>query len=94
MNLANFLPEQFRTQHILFSADAVHPRSHSEQVKFGLEYTYINFLSLRVGYVSHADEQSFSYGFGIKRFGFAFDYAYTPFGVFDKVQRFTLRFSI
>lgn len=94
MNLANILPEQFRTQHILFSADAVHPRSHSEQVKFGLEYTYINFLSLRVGYVTHADEQDVSYGFGIQRFGFAFDYAYTPFGVFDKVQRFTLRFSI
>jgi len=29
----------------------------------------------------------------ISKFGFAFDYAYTPFGVFQKVQRMTARFS-
>jgi hypothetical protein len=31
---------------------------------------------------------------GIQRFGFGFDYAYTPFGVFDKVQRFSVKFAL
>jgi hypothetical protein len=55
---------------------------------------YLDFLSLRIGYLSHTDEQDFTFGVGVEQFGFAFDYAYTPFGVFDKVQRFTLRFSM
>lgn len=94
MNIANLLPADYQTENILFSVDAVHPRSHPEQLKFGLEYTFMDLLSLRLGYISDADEQNMSYGIGLKQFGFVFDYAYTPFGVFDKVQRFTLRFSM
>jgi hypothetical protein len=94
MNLAQLLPENYQSQHILFSIDAVHPRSHSELVKFGIEYKYIDFLALRIGYLSNTDEQDFTFGVGVQQFGFAFDYAYTPFGVFEKVQRFTLRFSM
>jgi hypothetical protein len=94
MNLASILPAEYQSEHILFSADAVHPRAHNEQVKFGLEYEYLDLLALRLGYVSDADEQDFTFGFGVKSFGFILDYAYTPFGVFDKVQRFTLRFAM
>ncbi len=94
MNLANLFPEEFQTQQLMLTADAVHPRSHPEQVKFGIEYKYFEILALRIGYTSDLDERSFSYGIGLKQFGFVLDYAYTPFGVFDNVQRFSLRFSM
>jgi hypothetical protein len=92
MNLAKVLPEDYHNQHFLLTLDAVHPRSHPELLKLGFEYKYLDILALRLGYISNTDEQSVSYGVGVQQFGFVFDYAYTPFGVFDKVQRFTLRF--
>ena len=94
MNLAEFLPEEYNSQHLLFSIDANHPRSHPEQLKMGLEYTYMDFFSLRSGYITGVDEQGFTFGFGVRYFGVGIDYAYTPSGIFDNVQRFTFRFSM
>lgn len=91
MDLAGKLPLD---QSLYLSIDASHHRDHPEQVKVGLEYKLMNTLSLRGGYVSNNDESKFSFGAGVSKFGFAFDYAYTPFGVFDKVQRVTARFSL
>jgi hypothetical protein len=63
----------------------------------GGEYVFMQILSLRAGFISLADEQKFSYGVGLQKsfssFGLGVDYAYTPFGVFDKVQTFSFRFS-
>jgi hypothetical protein len=81
-------------QALILAVDWVHPRSHPEQVKVGLDYTFMQLLSLRVGYVSGNDENSFTYGVGVASYGFGIDYSYTPFGVFSNVQRFTARFSI
>jgi len=79
---------------LLVSIDRVHPRSFPEFFNIGFDYLFMDIFSLRVGYVSNQDEYDFSYGFGIKKFGVAFDYAYTPFGVFDKVQRITAHLSL
>jgi len=54
----------------------------------------MKFLSLRTGYLTGSDESGVTFGMGISRFGFTFDYAYTPFGVFGTIQRMTLRFSL
>jgi len=76
------------------SVDASHHRDHPEQVKIGLEYRLMDLVSLRAGYASSNNEETdFSYGIGVSKYGFTFDYAYTPFGVFDAVQRMTVRFS-
>jgi hypothetical protein len=81
------------THHVLYVCiDASHYRDHPEQLKIGIEYKVMNVLALRGGYITNNDESGISYGLGISKFGFAFDYAYTPFGVFDKVQRMTARF--
>ena len=78
------------------SLDAEHPRDYPEQVKIGLEYTFMETLSLRIGRVGPADEQSMSYGIGLQKgFGAAgvgVDYSYTPFGIFGNVQRFSFQF--
>ena len=93
MDLLDLVGELPFDQSLYMSVDASHFRSHPEQVKIGLEYNILNTLSLRGGYVSSNDLDNFSFGLGISKYGFAFDYAYTPFGVFNKVQRFTARFS-
>jgi hypothetical protein len=74
--------------------DASHYRDHAEQLKIGVEYRIMNALALRGGYITNNDLSGWSYGLGVSKFGFAFDYACTPFDeVFDKVQRMTARFS-
>ena len=79
------------------SIDAEHPRDFVEQVRFGGEYTFHNQISLRAGYVSPTDEQGISLGVGVRQplsdTTIGVDYAYTSFGVFDKVHRFSLQFS-
>jgi hypothetical protein len=93
MDLLDFLPEKFPAHSVMFSVDATHPRSYPEYAKAAIEYDFLNTFFLRLGYVSNRDEEDFTYGFGFKKFGLGFDYAYTPFGVFDNVQRFSIYFS-
>ena len=94
MNLFDLLEMRGPAQSAIFSIDATHYRSHPEQVRVGIDYTFVDFLSLRLGYIANNDEDGLAYGFGVSRFGLSFDYAFTPFGVFDNVQRFTIRFSL
>jgi hypothetical protein len=91
MDLAEKLPFD---QSLLLSVDACHYTDHLEQVKFGLEYRILNFVSLRGGFISSDDEGGFSFGIGVSQFGFTLDYAYSPYGVFNNVQRFTARFAL
>lgn len=93
MDLMDYF-EGLRADHSLYCAiDASHHRDHPEQIKIGLEYGFMKMIYLRAGYASASnDETNFSYGVGVTKFGFAFDYAYTPYGVFGSVQRMTVRF--
>lgn len=81
-------------QSLLVSLDASHYRDHPEQIKIGLDYKIMDMFAIRGGYMSSNDLNDFTYGIGIEKYGFGFDYAYTPFGVFDNVQRFTFRFNL
>jgi hypothetical protein len=94
MNIMDLIGELPLDQELYVSIDASHHRDHPEQVKIGLDYKLMDILSLRGGYASNNDESGLSFGLGVSQYGFAFDYAYTPFGVFDKVQRMTVRFSL
>jgi hypothetical protein len=98
MNVFDLFMEQNSPHALLVSIDAIHPRDYSEQLNFGAEYTMMNMLALRVGYMYNRDEEDFSAGFGVQtQFGdrmIALDYAYTPFGVFDNVQRLSFRLSL
>ncbi len=82
------------TQKLNLSFDAMHYRSHPETINIGVEYVLLDLLALRSGYRSNTEENAFSFGFGLKRYGVAVDYAYTPFGLFDNVQRFTIRLAL
>lgn len=82
---------------LLLAVDAAHPRDYYEQVNVGVEYTFLNNFSVRTGYVTPHDEMGINAGFGMKQkimdTEVALDYAYTSFGIFDNVHRFTLKFS-
>jgi hypothetical protein len=88
-------------QALILSCDLTHPRSHPEQIKIGAEYQFMKLVALRGGYISGDSEDGVTFGVGVTSSGlglstanFAIDYSYTPFGVFNKVQRFTVSFSM
>jgi hypothetical protein len=95
MNLMDLIGDEIPLDQSLYmSIDASHYRDHPEQIKIGLEYKILKAFALRGGYQSVNDLGGLSFGLGISQFGFAFDYSYTPFGVFNNVQRMTARFSM
>ena len=94
MDVMDFWEDTPLEQSLYVCIDASHYRSHPEQLKFGLDYCLMDILSIRGGYVTNNDEDGFSFGVGISYFGVTCDYAYSPFGIFDKVQRMTARFSM
>ncbi|MBM4162571.1 MAG: PorV/PorQ family protein [Ignavibacteria bacterium] len=97
MNVMDLFAINRETQSLLLSVDAEHPRDFPEQIRVGAEYLFLNSFAFRIGYVTPADEYSLSYGLGFQHSlagtKFALDYSYTPFGVFNNVQRFSLRFG-
>ena len=96
-NAADLLDVDKDMHSLLLSFDASHPRDYPEQVAIGAEYTFMKLLSLRVGYQTPNDEKGISAGIGLEHsfsgFDFGVDYAYTSFGVFDKVQQLSVRFA-
>jgi hypothetical protein len=100
-NIFDFIEVPGPNQSLLISLDSTHPRSHPEQLKIGAEYKFMDFISLRGGYIAGNSEDDITFGLGISSaalelssFDLEFDYSYTPFGVFDNVQRFTARITL
>lgn len=94
MDLMDLNRNMFGSQNLYMSLDALHYRSHAEQIKIGFEYKPINMISFRTGFMTATDENDLTFGVGIEQFGLKFDYAYEPFGRLGDVQRMTIRFSI
>jgi hypothetical protein len=92
-DLMDWIPVGGPDQKAILSIDAKHDRSHAEQISFGLDYSLMRLLSLRIGYVSNNDENNLSYGMGVSLVGVSMDYAYAPYGIFDNVRRVTVRLS-
>ena len=98
MNVFDLFMEKDAPHSLLVSIDAIHPRDYSEQINFGAEYTLMNLLALRFGYMYNHDEMDLTAGFGVQaKMGnrmIGLDYAYTPYGVFNDVQRLSFRVSL
>lgn len=95
MNVMDFT--DVKNQSVIVSMDYVHPRDFEEQINLGVEYMMFNSLALRLGYTAPTDEQGISLGAGFQKnifdYNFGIDYAYTDFGVFDNIHRFSFQFS-
>jgi hypothetical protein len=94
-NVMDFVSDDKNMDPFLVSVDAVNARDYPETINLGGEYVFLKTLSLRAGYMFGYDEQSYSLGLGLKHsfegVGIGLDYAYTPFGVFGNVNRFSLQ---
>ena len=80
---------------VTFAAEGSHPSDNLEKYNSGLEYTYRNMVSLRVGGRFNYDIDGFTAGGGIKLpFGedreIRVDYAFQDYGILTEVHRFTL----
>ncbi len=100
MDVFDLIRESVGNQQLQIAFDAVHYRSHPEQIKLGMEYRPLKMLALRTGVYTAEDENTdtfdkndLSFGIGIQQFGLVFDYAYTPKGVWNEVHRVSARFS-
>lgn len=94
MNVLDVVQDLPFNQSLLVCVDASHYADHAEQIKVGLDYKILNLVSLRGGYISNNDLGGVSFGLGITQYGFTIDYSYSPYGVFNNVQRFTARFAL
>lgn len=100
MDIFDLFRDSMGDQQLQIAVDALHYRSHPEQLKIGVEYRPVDLLALRTGFYTSEDENSGSFdendltfGLGIQQFGLEFDYAYTPKGVWNEVHRVSARFS-
>jgi hypothetical protein len=91
MDLFDLFREQTGRQKLILTADALHYRSHPEQIKIGIDYHPIDLVAFRTGFYTSQDENTdsfdqndLSFGFGLSQFGLVLDYAYTPMGVWCK----------
>jgi len=97
MDLMDFTSIDKDMHSVMLSVDAKRPRDFYEQVLVGLDYTFLNSLSVRGGYGYPNEEQGVSFGGGVNQrymgVGFEINYSYSDFGVFDNVNTFSLKLN-
>ncbi len=93
MDLVDFTNLDKGNNSLMLSVESINDRSHAQQVGFGLEYKFLQMFSLRGGYILENDENNFNYGLGVSWYGLTVDYAYSPYGLFGDINRFSVRFS-
>jgi hypothetical protein len=83
--------EKVKDNTLTLAVDYLHQNSYSERVNLGLEYIFMNLISLRGGYQTNRDLSSWSLGAGISHIIFdkqiRLDYSYSKFDLFDPVNR-------
>jgi len=93
IDVFKLIPSSTKSHSLLFAIDALHPRSYEQRINAGLEYSFMNIISTRIGYLHNYDERDFTFGAGVKLGMFKINYALTPFGVFDTVSRVSIGIS-
>ncbi|MFH0736640.1 MAG: PorV/PorQ family protein [bacterium] len=79
------------------SAEAIHPNDGDEKVNVGTEISYKNMIDFRAGYKFFYDEESYSFGIGVKTnlsVPMQLDFAYSDYGRLGDIIRFTLQVGV
>jgi hypothetical protein len=87
---------------LITSVDLMHPTGSTESVNMGVEYGFNDMLFLRAGYLNRFERDSINgltLGGGLKytlkdRSDFAFDYAYSDWGILQNVHRISVGVSL
>lgn len=93
MDLLDLMKDRPEQHALLLGIDASHPRSYPEYIDVGIEYRLMDVFFARVGYMGNRDERGLTFGSGVKYAGITIDYSFTPFGIFNNTQSFTLRYA-
>jgi hypothetical protein len=98
MNIMEVInPELSKDNEINIAADFLHQNNYSERVNLGIEYNFLEMISLRGGYQTNRDLASWSAGAGFKTsvsgYEMEVDYSYSRFEIFNNVNRISLIFS-
>ena len=83
---------------LTLAIDGNRPTDNMERGNIGMEFAWHERISARIGYKYNYSEQDLTLGGGYNfKFGktnLAIDYAWTNFGVFQNVHRFSVGFSL
>ena len=80
---------------VLLAADLVYPLEENPRVHLGGEAAFHETLMLRLGYATGYEARGLSFGVGIRKTVFRFDYSYSPFDSdLGESQRFTVYLGI
>ena len=95
MNLMDLINKDLSDNHsLVLSSEFIHPNDYTDRVNTGIEYTFMNMVSLRGGYETNHDVLSWSGGIGLHTSlsdtDIEFDYSYSHTKYFDGVNRFSL----
>ena len=95
MNLMDLINKDLSNDHALvLSSEFIHPNDYTDRVNTGIEYTFMNMVSLRGGYETNHDVLSWSSGIGLHTSlsgtDIEVDYSYSHTKYFDGVNRFSL----
>lgn len=98
INLWKFIDENNTNNELTLAVDFVHYNNYSERMNIGLEYKFMNMISLRGGYQTNRDIASWSAGIGLctELAGklIEINYSYSFIEVFNNVNRLSLNFSL
>lgn len=97
INLWKFVDENNLNNELTLAVDFAHFNNYSERMNIGVEYKFMNMVSLRGGYQTNRDIASWSAGIGLNTEVagklIEINYSYSYFKVFDNVNRISLIFS-
>lgn len=81
------------TSSLTTSIQLNHPNDNSENINIGAEYWWNKTVALRGGYKINVDEESISFGAGIRTSvagsDLAIDYSFSSFGLLGSINRFS-----
>lgn len=97
-NVMDFINKDLANDHaVLVSTEFVHPNNYTDRVNMGLEYTFMNMVSLRTGYETNQDVVGWSMGIGVKQnlggIDLGIDFSYSQTEYFNGVNRFSLNMA-
>lgn len=98
MDMIDFTSANPNMHSFVVSVDGERPRDYYENLKLGAEYTFMNILSVRGGYLFPSDERGLSAGAGlnfeVSGLALGADYAYSDFGRLGSVNRIMVSVGI
>lgn len=98
MNVIDFiLPSMSDENELTIAVDYLHSNNYSERVNAGLEFVFMDMVSVRGGYQTNRDLASFSGGLGLSKqfgeYGVELNYSYSQMEIFDNVNRLSIGFT-